>query len=876
VKKFFVLLVLVGFVFASEFIPRAKIESLAHKFISQKFGSGYMLKDIVTYYGVDDGPNAYGFVFQNQDLQSVTIVLGARVTCSPVFEIYERIPNYYTNLERARNETEKRLSAGLEFEKIYYFGPLEEYFSFKNKSEAVLVNTYSLKIFDKGSFFEKIKPERNGELEQILENKWDRYLNDNILFGRDTVLGYIDSVPYIDWVYGCSPTAASMILWYWDPRGYGKLADYFFTHWDNPEGEWNDCANVNRELALRMYTDTLSGGTYISNIGPGIVATCNTNNGYSFSSQTSSQGGQWNQYQFSWIKTEIDAQRPCHWNVLHYQGDPNFNHSVTGVGYAYGSSLPDTFVIVHETWTTSEPWWPLWTYANGYQSYDYVVTVIPGGSNANNVLLTFPTSGSRFFKGLKYRIKWQSFGTNVDHIKIWYSIGRNASSYDSTYWTLITSAAPNTGSFIWTVPNQDSALRVNIFGLGSSNQLYAADGVFSPCYSLFPTSSTNLTLVGHLETNGIASDISLNGNYAYIADGVNGLVVADFSDSSIPDDAFRLALPGDNGAIEMQSSYLYMADKTDTVRIVSIVNPTNPSQIGNCYLNADQPTEIDVQDSVVCVACRGSGIAIVDVTTPSAPSVITYFDTPGQAYDLEIADTLLYVADGTTGLLVINVVDPSNPSIVGSYNTNGIAQGVNVQGNILYVADGSAGIKIFDISDPTNPQILGAFDTPGTAKEVIYKTPSILFVPDGTGMRVLDVSTPSSPNELGFISSFGTSTKLAYAGKMIYLVDGSDGIYLIHGELTNVNESSNCMLEQIVNLSSPQTEAVKFNLHFRNPMFLGIKIYDASGRMVKSFGKKKFSSGNYYFCWKPEMAGVYFVQIENEETVEARKVVFLK
>lgn len=874
-RKLLIIYIFVIIGFGGDLIPHDKLVNFANS-IAALQNDFYSLNTVYTYYGDDEKPNAYTFVYEDIDGKPLTIVIGARFTCSPIFEISQRPPNFCTKLQRAEEQIISSTGIIPEFKKIYYFGPLEEYFCFTDGKKDLLVNTYSLKILDKDEFFNHLTPARDEEVENLLRGKWDRYLNDPIVFHRDTITNYIDSVPFIDWVYGCSPTAASMILWYWDPRGYGKLVDYFFTHWDNPEGEWNDCANVNRELALRMYTDTLSGGTYISNIGPGIVATCNTNNGYSFSSQTSAQGTPGNQFMFSWIKNEIDNQRPCHWNVLHYQGDPNFNHSVTAVGYAYGSSLPDTFIIVHDTWTISEPWWPLWTYANGYQSYDYVVTVVPGGSNSNNVLLTLPTSGSRFFKNLKYKIKWQSTGTNIDHLKIWYSIGRDGYSYDSTYWTLITPAAPNTGSFIWTAPNQDSAFRINIFGLGSSNQQYAADGVFSPCYCVLPTSSSNLTLVGHLETKGLASDIALYNSYGYIVDGTNGLLVADLADSSIPDEIYQLSFSGDLSAIDIQSSYLYIADKTDTLRVVSIANPTNPSQIGLCYINVDQPIEIDVQGSKGYVACRGSGLTIIDITMPSAPSVISYFDTPGQAYDLVVGDTLVYLADGTNGLIVINVVNPSNPSIVGSYNTNGIAQGVDLQGNILYLADGSVGIKIFDVSNPTAPQLLGSFDTPGTAKDVVFQDPSILFVPDGSGMRVLDVSAPSSPSELGYISSFGTATKLAYAGQMIYLVDGSDGIYLIHGEFTNVNEYSNSERELQINLSSPQKQIVKIKLHFNNQTAIEMKIFDASGRIVKAFGRLNFHPGDYVLHWTPDVAGVYFVQVKNKNSIKASKVVFLK
>ncbi|MEO0141751.1 MAG: hypothetical protein ABIL15_00140, partial [candidate division WOR-3 bacterium] len=302
-----------GLLLASDFIPIDKIEDIASRFVNQRYGAGYGLLSRVTYYGHDEQANAYGYTFTNQEKDVVTIILGARYTTSPIGEVYKGIPHcerfYNVALEKIRRNFQREPL----FKKYYYFGAGEEYAGFDIDGKKVLINVLNLQI-RKDEDLIKIKPDP--VLEKITREKWIRYLNTEDFTARQS--NYVDSVPFIDWVYGCSPTAASMLFWYWDYRGYGKLVDYFFTHWDAPENEWNDCANTNRELALAMYTDTLTGGTYISNIAPGMMTVANSYNGYSFSATTSPQGGYWNQWVFSYLKAEIDAQRPCHWNVLQY------------------------------------------------------------------------------------------------------------------------------------------------------------------------------------------------------------------------------------------------------------------------------------------------------------------------------------------------------------------------------------------------------------------------------------------------------------------------------------------------------------------------------------------------------------------------------
>ncbi|MEO0227580.1 MAG: hypothetical protein ABIL70_05975 [candidate division WOR-3 bacterium] len=871
---------------AGEFIPRNQLNNLAGNLVREKFGPGFSLEEILTYYGDDDLPNALSFIYRNKE-RVVNIVLGARYNCSPVFEISQNLPNYYTKLDKAKSKTEERLNTTLEFDRIYYFGPHDEYFCFRNNEEKILVNTYSLMSYNKKEFFENFKKVENPESEKFLKNKWDKYLNQTGFF-RDTVMNYVDSVPFIDWVYGCSPTAASMILWYWDPRGYGRLVDYFFTHWDNPEGEWNECANVNRELAIRMNTDTLTGGTTINNIGPGIMLTCNTNNGYSFSCQTSSQGGSWNQFQFSWIKTEIDNQRPCHWNVLHYQGDPNFNHSVTAVGYAYGSSLPDTFIIVHDTWTIDEPWWPLWTYANGYQSYDYVVTVIPGGANSNNVLLDFPIGGDVYsiptlFANLKYKIRWTSMGSEIDHIKMWWSKGVNGESYDSLYWHLIGGYLPNTGEYIWTVPISalSCSIRVNIAGLDVFDYRYGADGSFGRSIVRSPNHSPEINLVGHCDTDGSANDVALTGDYAFIADGTKGLVVVDISDSSLPEVCGRLPLPGNSISLAISGEYLYLGDREDTLRIISISDPLNPVQVSKLPIG-DDVNDVFFSNNKIYIAARAVGLVIVDVTNPSVPIILGTYNTSGFAQDVYVYGSYAYVADATKGVRVIDVSNPQNPQETGFYDTPGITYGVCRVGSYVYAADGTAGIKIFDGSNPDTLILLGSLDTPGTATKLIWLN-NYLFVADGSqgGIRAINVQDPANPAEAGYIQSFGSAGNLYINGSMVYLADGGIGLLLITQSLTGIYEQINLpkgIFVEVMPNPCSRMDQVKIVLSAPTRTGLSILLFDCAGRMLGEIYKGFIGEGENRIYWQPEgiPGGVYFIKIElgNERVI--RKVVFTR
>lgn len=870
-KRLFVLLLACALVFASDLIPFDKIENLATRFVSQRYGHHY-LDEVVTYHGFNEVPSAYALIYRDHSNEPLTIIMGAGYTSSPVFEITKTLPRSKDVFNSVLRQARALGYGEPEFQRYYYFGPGEEYCNFIIGDQDILINSCTFRTLAKTELLQN-KPEAVPELEHLTRQKWEKYFNTLNFAQRDS--GYVPGVPFIDWVYGCSPTAASMILWYWDPLGYGRLVDFFYLHWDNPEGEWNICANTNRELALAMYTDTLTGGTFITNIRNGMIAVANSYNGYSCNGSTSPQGHSGNQYVFSWAKGEIDNGRPCHWNILYYwYGGQFINHSVTGVGYL---TVPgDTFVQVHSTWTETEPYWPLWTYNGGTYSRDYVVTFIPGGSVTDNIFIDNPVGPGFVFKNMKYKIRWTDVGSQIDHVKMWYSIGRDGMSHDSTNWTLIDANAPNTGDYLWVAPNQDSSLRINIAGLNSSNQRMAADGAWYDLGCVFPDYSSNLELVGHLIAAHEANDVVIVGDYAYVANGSGGLMVADVSDSSIPEEIMSLALPGNSTVICRQGSYLYICDQEDTLRIVSISNPSNPSQVGKVGLSCDQPKGLFITGGTAYVACRGTGVEIVDISTPSSPSVIGSFNTPGQAYDIVVEDTFAYVADGTMGIRVWSVANPSNPQEVGFYNTNGITQGIDKSGDYVYLAEGGAGIKVFGVSDPTNPQELGVLDTPGTAASVMLS--DSLYVCDGSGgLLVIDVSTPGSPTQVGYLESFGNATNVAHVGQLLYLADVGDGIYVIHEDLAPaVQEMIEQPLVSKFAISSPQTNCLSFNITLEQKGDLSVKIFDAAGRIVKSMEKIGLDSGEHAFRWSANTAGVYFVSVETDHGTIAKKVVFLK
>ncbi|MCS7250799.1 MAG: hypothetical protein NZ608_07800, partial [candidate division WOR-3 bacterium] len=74
----------------------------------------------------------------------------------------------------------------------------------------------------------------------------------------------------------------------------------------------------------------------------------------------------------------------------------------------------------------------------------------------------------------------------------------------------------------------------------------------------------------------------------------------------------------------------------------------------------------------------------------------------GYARDVYVYSSYCYVADGRAGLMIIDVSNPSNPIEVGYYDTPGYARDVYVYSSYCYVADGDAGLQIYQFYGTPN------------------------------------------------------------------------------------------------------------------------------------------------------------------------------
>ncbi len=233
----------------------------------------------------------------------------------------------------------------------------------------------------------------------------------------------------------------------------------------------------------------------------------------------------------------------------------------------------------------------------------------------------------------------------------------------------------------------------------ATNNGFSAQASFA-VQSFAPTPLSFVAIPG---AGGIANNVDVSANVAYVAAGTVGLQIVDVSNRSAPVIVASVNTPGNARDVKVVANTAFVADGT-------------------------------------------AGLQIIDLTDPLSPTTIGVFDTPGDAQDVVIRGGLAYVADGAVGLQIINIGNPASPTLVGSLSGVGTVLGVDVTANnrIAVLATGAGGVKVVDVANPVTPSIIGSVATSNARDVFIVR--GFAFVADlSDSLTVVAIGDPTSP-----------------------------------------------------------------------------------------------------------------------------------
>jgi hypothetical protein len=291
-------------------------------------------------------------------------------------------------------------------------------------------------------------------------------------------------------------------------------------------------------------------------------------------------------------------------------------------------------------------------------------------------------------------------------------------------------------------------------------------------------------LVGSYKASGYAWAVTVAGSYAYVANG-NSVLVVNVSNPGSPTLAGSVSTAAKD--VVVAGSYAYVAGG-NVMQVVDVSNPSAPVLRGALHVsNSYSIVRVRAQNATVYAAASAGGLITIDVSDPTNPvqrGQLTSSGVSGSStIGLAVSGTQAYLADYVAGLGVVDISSVSSPSLTGSCMEWFTGAKMASSGNTLVVTgtrqwDGGlqniSAFRILNMQTPATPVLMGSMETNAFVFNGTAIGGSYMYVACGTaGMRVIDISNPSAPSIVGSYDTPGYAWGVALAGQYAYVADGN-------------------------------------------------------------------------------------------------------
>lgn len=222
---------------------------------------------------------------------------------------------------------------------------------------------------------------------------------------------------------------------------------------------------------------------------------------------------------------------------------------------------------------------------------------------------------------------------------------------------------------------------------------------------------------------------------------------------------------------------VYVAYGTAGLRIIDVSTPSSPSLLSTADLGGDS-REVVVSGNYAYVAARDSGVYVVDVSNPASPVKVKTLKTP-RARGIALSGTKVYVAASDSGMGLIDISAAPNVTLAKYSGSSVYAENVEVDGNIAGITDYSK-ITFFDVSNPSAPVKKGSTPAFKVGNEGFAISGNFAYVPDGDSLRIYNISNLNAPSLVSKIKTGGYGYNAAVFGDYCYVAAEGTGVRAIN------------------------------------------------------------------------------------------------
>jgi hypothetical protein len=308
-----------------------------------------------------------------------------------------------------------------------------------------------------------------------------------------------------------------------------------------------------------------------------------------------------------------------------------------------------------------------------------------------------------------------------------------------------------------------------------SHYIYVADA--SDIAVIDVADRTHPVLVNSVPVQGRAMAVAMQGNLLFLAAEHGGLQLFDVSIPESPVLVGQVQTPTLAESVAVAGDYAYVgglgSDAQAAFAVVRITDPANPEIVGSLLTNCILDVEVIGSQALLAAI----DFRVVDVSTPSAPTIVGSVGMVDTAYGVAVQNGFAYVADyGGLGIVELTPLPPASP--VAQLLVPGEVWATAVEGN-LAVTVGSNDLRVISLADPFHPVEVGSTGIRWTGYGVAVHGARAFMTSEG-GLREFSLADPAVPLYVGGISFPSYSFDVKLSGDYAYVANASNGLRIVN------------------------------------------------------------------------------------------------
>jgi hypothetical protein len=389
------------------------------------------------------------------------------------------------------------------------------------------------------------------------------------------------------------------------------------------------------------------------------------------------------------------------------------------------------------------------------------------------------------------------------------------------------------------------------------------------------------------------------GDFAYGVDPTsNTLRVFDMSDPENPllagsevmgfSSAYGIALTTESA--KTQFAFVGGTNDGEGVNIVDISEPTAPSLLTTIPLPYDHGG-FDIEGNYLYIPAQYGEVEIYDISNPFVPILVDSLEFIYSVRFVEVVDDRMYIgrlSTNQTRMWIYDVSDPHNAAYLGESSLPLKPYEFVIREPYIYVADNGGGLLILDVSDPT--YILEASRTL-TARHAqsLALVDDYVYLADhreNGGIQVMDVSDPYNPQVIGFCQASWLLELVAINGSLLCGCMHNPAVVLpLFCEISAADDGWVVTPEPVTMrvLGNPLPGAAQLSLALNRPLSAAISIHDIQGRLIRRLYEGPLAAGQHNVVWNgmdhsgiPMAAGTYFARLRYDENEVSRRLILIR